>query len=1111
MRETIITQRSNLRSRSSISNRAIVLTSKEREADNFWNFTTSCRTLYTLLSVFPSQRCDGGPFLFMRFSFLLLTSFFVLLLNGTPLAWAETDPASPPSLQLTVRAGVHPDFDRIVFDWPRIVTYSVHHEGSSATLQFEAPAQVHFGADFTHLTRADGFIAGTDKAGHLVISFNIDAKATLKDFISDKSVVIDIEGPAVRAASSKADEVAAKAQNIAPPPAVQTPQPAPQAAAAPTAPAPRASKEKEVAVDKAPPALTPSQPFSTAVVTPATLAAASPPLIPQPLSSPPADKAAPPPPATLLPQPGSATKKLNVSSTDLSDTPLLIASLDPHTPTRAAIFQRAGYGYIIFDRKLTLNIEALTAGQQAPRVSFEPLELPKASGFRFNVPDDVELRANRDGTIWQIFMSKQEPDVPVSTSLVAQPDFALGARFLLPVTDAPEPVHIIDPVAGDELIVLPLSQTEAFTVGRKMADFQILPAAQGLIVKPLTDKVIVRVVSDGIEITADGGLRLSPAIDTGANQQSSEKAKAAAAGKSMFDFSAWRGKPEETFTETRQRLQQTIVDVPEAERNRARLELARFYFAHGNGEEASALLTYLTKQVPDLMAHADFLAILGASKILAYRADEGLQNLDTPLLTSQPEAELWQAVAQAELRNWTEAEEKFSVTETMLAGYPEPFYSRFSVLAIEAALATNKDREAADWLDRLENGPHRDDINPAITYLHGVIFAKTGKAQAAETAWKEVDASHDRLYKIRAELALIDLGVSTHSLTPVQAADQLEALRFGWRGDDLEVDILRRLGEFYIQAKNIKAGLNTLAKATQLYPSSPMTPEIHNEMFSTFHDVFLGDLGKNLSPLDSLTLYQQYRDLMPPGPDGIAVTKNLAERLVAIDLLDQAAALLEDLVKNKLQGDDKTRTSARLAAIRLLDHKPDAALTALDYVKDDAVAASLQNERQLLRAKALSDLHRDDEALALLKDNKQVSAKLLRADINMHAQHWADAAKSLLDLAGPAPNAGEQLTHEQAEWLLNAAIALSLAEDQTGLDKLAIDFGAAMSGTPENDTFRILTQPEKTAQTHDLASAQAKIADVDMFQGYLNGYRKSEQQDEKKSEKPAEPPPAAKP
>ena len=70
----------------------------------------------------------------------------------------------------------------------------------------------------------------------------------------------------------------------------------------------------------------------------------------------------------------------------------------------------------------------------------------------------------------------------------------------------------------------------------------------------------------------------------------SQKTKAAtAAGKSCSILPPGAASPTETFSETRQRLQQTVVDVPEVERVRARLELARVYFAYGNGEKLRRL------------------------------------------------------------------------------------------------------------------------------------------------------------------------------------------------------------------------------------------------------------------------------------------------------------------------------------------------------------------------------------------------------------------------------------------------------------------------------------------------------------------------------------------
>lgn len=992
----------------------------------------------------------------LRFAALLC----VIMASAVPALAADT-----PVPTLTIRAGAHRDFDRLVVDWPRRVGYVIRREGERVLVEFKAPATADWSnVNRARLSRPSNFNSDKDTNGNLTLSFKIDPKMTVRDFTSGNSVVIDITEKATSQTTKDAKESKPEAKETkeTPTPApAETPKPAEKAEKPEAAPAPPIEPKQA----EAPPVPAPTEP--------------------------PKEAAAPTPAPVVSVVNAPSTPAKTISIQDISDKPLLVAALNPRTPLRAVVYQRGGYAYILFDRKLTLDLATLTSGQPEPRATLEPLELPKASGYRFAVPPDTEIRATRNGTAWEIYVTRQQPDVPVSASLVAQPDFALGARYLLPLPDAPEPIRLTDPVVGDDLILIPLEQSQAFSVARKMADFQILPAAQGLVIKPLNDKVIIRAVTDGIEITAEGGLRTSSSFDTGASRESSQRAKAAAAGKSMFDFNGWRGKPEETFTKTRQRLQQTIVDVPESERNRARLELGRFYFAHGYGEEASAFLAYLTKQVPDLAAHADFRALTGAAKILAWRAEDGLADFDTPQLSNQPEIELWKAVALAELRNWKDAHEKFALTENMLNGYPEPFYSRFYLLAIEAALATGKDLEAADWLNRLESGRHTESAEAGINYLHGILFARQGKADKAEQAWKKAAASHDRLYKIRAEMALVDLGVTTRSLTPAQAADRLEALRFAWRGDDLEIDTLHRLGQYYIQAKNVKAGLNTLSRAVQLSPKSPLVPKIREEMSKIFHDIFLSGLGSDLSALDALTLYQQYRSLMPTGAEGDAVMRNLAERLVAIDLLDQAADLLEDLVKNHLQGDEKGRVSARLAAIRLLDHKPKAALEGLDLAKDGSYPTDLQNERTLLRARALSEMKKDEEALALLNENTHEAAKVLRADITMRAQHWEDAAKALLDLVGPPPPAGTPLTPNQASWLINAAIALSMTGNQEGLHKLAADYGTAMTSLPQNDAFRVLTQPEKADQLRDIAAAQSKIADVDMFQGFLNSYRQT--------------------
>ena len=980
---------------------------------------------------------------FLRLRALLLAAGVGAVCVGNPCLAAEKQDG----VALTARGGAHPAFDRLVFDGPRGVGYEVHRAGDHVTVRFSLPATVGLREVATApLTRLRDVVAQQNE-----VRFTIAPSAIVKSFANGASYVIDIYGKTV--------------PESAPIPTQETPAVPKKDAGAVTAPPP---PPKEVKPVVAPPTL----------VAP-TIAAPS--LAPTP-------KAAPQVPVVSSPLPAVPVAVATLPPLS-GDAPQLVATLDPKVSVGAAVYARAGYGYIFFDRKLTLGLAALLPTGTTPHVRLEPLELPNNTAYRFAIPAGTNLRAVHAGTAWQLLLDTKLGQVAVATELLPQPDFAFGARLMLPLGDAPDPIRFTDPVVGDELVVVPLRENLAFGLKRRWAEISLLTTAQGLVVKPLHEKVVVRALAEGVEITAQGGLRLSPLLDTGVTPQMVKKTKDAQSDDVVFAFINWYGKPNENFTDARRRLTQTIVDVPEAERNHARLDLARFYFAHGMGDESLAILSFLNQQMPGIAARTEFLALRGAANILASHPTEGLQDLSDPALARQPEIQLWEAVAASQLRDWPTAEEKFALTENLLSAYPEPFFSRFSVLAIEAALAIDKDHEAADWLDRLETQPHASEVDPALHYLRGVLYGKAGRADMAGNLWREVAKSHNRLYKTRAEMALVDLGVATHSLTPQQAAERLEGLRFAWRGDDLELDILHRLGGFYIDAHKFRDGLSVLRQAGHLYPDSPLVPIIHGEMAKTFRDIFIGTAAPDMSPVDALTIYQDFHDLMPSGADGDALGRNLAERLVAVDLLDQASAILEDQVKNRLQGEIKAKTGTRLAAIRLLDHKTDAAMAALDLSQSDKMPGDMQSERQLLRARALSEQNKPDEALALLQNNTSLPAKALRADITTRAQRWGDAAKALLDLVGPPPEAGQLLSADQAQEVVQAAIALSLAGDGTGIDKLAIDFGAAMAAMPQNDTFRVLTRPEKGGQMANIAAAQAKIAEVDLFHGFLDAYR----------------------
>ena len=102
-------------------------------------------------------------------------------------------------------------------------------------------------------------------------------------------------------------------------------------------------------------------------------------------------------------------------------------------------------------------------------------------------------------------------------------------------------------------------------------------------------------------------------------------------------------------------------------------------------------------------------------------------------------------------------------------------------------------------------------------------------------------------------------------------------------------------------------------------------------MQSVFEDLFIGGAADELSALQAIALFNEFRELTPAGDEGDDMIRKLAERLVSVDLLEQAAALLIHQVEFRVDGETKAEVGANLAVIRLLDRRPEAALEALDF------------------------------------------------------------------------------------------------------------------------------------------------------------------------------------
>ena len=112
----------------------------------------------------------------------------------------------------------------------------------------------------------------------------------------------------------------------------------------------------------------------------------------------------------------------------------------------------------------------------------------------------------------------------------------------------------------------------------------------------------------------------------------------------------------------------------------------------------------------------------------------------------------------------------------------------------------------------------------------------------------------------------------------------------------------KMLAELYFRQGDYRLGFEVVKQAVANYPESPPINALRDDAEDVFGSLFLDGVADRLGPVDALSLYYDFRHLTPAGSRGDEMIRNLARRLVRVDLLPQAAELLQYQLDNRLQG-----------------------------------------------------------------------------------------------------------------------------------------------------------------------------------------------------------------
>jgi tetratricopeptide (TPR) repeat protein len=786
------------------------------------------------------------------------------------------------------------------------------------------------------------------------------------------------------------------------------------------------------------------------------------------------------PAADAKPAPARAAGEgaTGVAATRTSEGLNLTFSFASATP--AAVFRRADAVWLVFDSPKPIDVEPIRSkgGSIISDISAFALDKGQAIRIRLNRPqlpsltsDDEAGSANWTLNFSDMLRAPSQPLVAIRN--IADPSLA---NVTVPLAKAGRLHRLVDPDAGDTIMVVTAAgPVRGFIKRQDFVELSLLESVHGVAIRPNSDDITVEITSDKILLGRPGGLTLSSA-EVGAQ-------RATSAARPVFDPLEWRKGQEGSFIARQDEL---IVAAGTAESDRriqANLDLARFYMSRAMYHEAKGVLDLILVGAKAGFEDPNALVMRSVANSLIGRPEKALKDLNNPVIGGNYDSQLWKALAYARQEKWADAREKFKNAEVVVPSLPTDLQRIVLTDAMRASLEVKDFPGASKLSSELDVIGVPPDMQAAIAVLRGGLAEGLGNDKDALDQYKLAVESADRAAAAEGKLREIALKQRRDEISQPDALRELETLQATWRGDGIEVKTQQMLERIYADTGRYGEAFAAARTATRLQPNSEAARQGQDAASALFVQLFLGSKGDDLQPIDALGMFYENRELTPIGRRGDEMIRRLADRLVAVDLLDQAAELLQYQVDKRLEGAARAQVAARLAMVYLTNRKPDRAISALRSTRIADLSGELRQQRLLLEARAQSDVGRHDLALDIISNISGREAIRLRSDIYWAARRWREASEQIELYYGDRWRDFRPLNPSEKGDVIRAVVGYALAEDAIGLVRFREKYAPLMSGDADRTAFDTASGPvaANSAEFSEIARMASKVDTLDGF------------------------------
>ena len=750
-------------------------------------------------------------------------------------------------------------------------------------------------------------------------------------------------------------------------------------------------------------------------------------------------------------------------------------------PTPAAAFRRADAVWLVFDSARPIDVEPIRSrgGSIISDVSVFALDNGQAIRIRLNRPQLPSLTSDEEagGKTWTLNFSDtlRAPSQPlVAIRNIADPSLA---NVTVPLAKAGRLHRLVDPDAGDTIMVVTAAApVRGFIKRQDFVEMSLLESVHGVAIRPNSDDITVEITSDKILLGRPGGLTLSSA-EVGAQ-------RATSAARPVFDPIEWRKGQEGNFIARQDELIAAAGAAESDRRIAANLDLARFYMSRAMYHEAKGVLDLILSGAKAGLEDPNALVMRSVANSLIGRPEKALKDLNNPTVGGNYNSQLWKALAFARQEKWADAREKFKNAEVAIPSLPTDL-QRIVLRRMPCAPRSRSRifRERRNAAASSTSSAFRPTCNPRSRCC-GAGSPKgsdTTRTRWTNTSSPWIRRTGPRRPRPSCAGSRSSSG-ATKSASPTPCANSKRCRRRG--GATASRSGRSRCWSASTPTPGVTAEAFAAARvATRLQPNSEAARQAQDAVSALFVQLFLTPKGDDLPPVDALGMFYENRELTPIGRRGDEMIRRLADRLVAVDLLDQAAELLQYQVDKRLEGAARAQVAARLAMVYLTNRKPDRAISALRTTRIADLSGELRQQRLLLEARAQSDVGRHDLALDIISNITGREAIRLRSDIYWAARRWREASEQIELYYGDRWRDFKPLNSSEKSDVIRAVVGYALAEDALGLARFREKYAPLMSGEADRTAFDIASKPAaaNSAEFGEIAKMAAKVDTLDGF------------------------------